>query len=139
MDVGNLISGSSAFSKSSLNIRKFRVHVLLKPATSWQTDGETMETVRDFIFLGSKIIADGDCSHEIKRHLLLGRKLNNKQKTQWKAKGYEEVIPKSAALMAQKQKMHSSKKGVGGERKFLNSIYSMTPIMGVGWMYSTFI
>ena len=42
--------------------------------TSWQIDGETMETVRDFIFGGSKIIADGDCSHEIKRHLLLGRK-----------------------------------------------------------------
>ena len=44
------------------------------PISSWQTDGETMETVRDFIFLGSKITADGDCSHEIKRHLLLGRK-----------------------------------------------------------------
>ena len=44
------------------------------PIISWQIDGETMETVRNFIFLGSKIIADGDCSHEIKRHLLLGRK-----------------------------------------------------------------
>ena len=44
------------------------------PITSWQIDGETMETVRDFIFWGSKITADGDCSHEIKRHLLLGRK-----------------------------------------------------------------
>ena len=44
------------------------------PITSWQIDGETMETVRDFIFLGSKITADGDCSHEIKRHLPLGRK-----------------------------------------------------------------
>ena len=44
------------------------------PITSWQIDGETMETVRDFIFLGSKITADGDCSHEIKRHLFLGRK-----------------------------------------------------------------
>ena len=44
------------------------------PITSWQTDGETMETVREFIFLGSKITADGDCSHEIKRCLLLGRK-----------------------------------------------------------------
>ena len=42
--------------------------------SSWQIDGETMETVRDFIFLGSKITADGDCGHEIKRHLLLGRK-----------------------------------------------------------------
>ena len=45
-----------------------------RPLTSWQTDGETMETVRDFIFLGSKITADGDCSHEIKRRLLFGRK-----------------------------------------------------------------
>ena len=44
------------------------------PITSWQTDGETMETMTDFIFLGSKITADGDCSHEIKRHLFLGRK-----------------------------------------------------------------
>ena len=44
------------------------------PITSWQIDGKTMETVTDFIFLGSKITADGDCSHEIKRHLLLGRK-----------------------------------------------------------------
>ena len=45
------------------------------PIISWQIDGETMETVRDFIFLGSKITADGDCSHEIKRHFLLGRKI----------------------------------------------------------------
>ena len=45
------------------------------PITSWQIDGETMETVMDFIFLGSKLTADGDCSHEIKRHLLLGRKV----------------------------------------------------------------
>ena len=45
------------------------------PITSWKTDGETMETVRDFIFLGSKITANGDCSHEIKRCLLLGRKV----------------------------------------------------------------
>ena len=45
------------------------------PITSWQIDGKTMETVRDFIFLGSKITADGDCSHEIKRRLLLGRKV----------------------------------------------------------------
>ena len=44
------------------------------PVTSWQIDGETMETVTDFIVLGSKITADGNCSHEIKRHLLLGRK-----------------------------------------------------------------
>ena len=45
------------------------------PITSWQIDGETMETVTDFIFLGSRITADGDCSHEMKRYLLLGRKL----------------------------------------------------------------
>ena len=45
------------------------------PVTSWQTDGETMEIVSDFIFLGSKITADGDCSHEIKRYLPLGRKV----------------------------------------------------------------
>ena len=45
------------------------------PITSWQIDGKTMETVRDFIFWGSKITADGDCSHEIKRYLLLGRKV----------------------------------------------------------------
>ena len=44
------------------------------PITSWKIDGETMETAKDFIFLGSKITADGDCGHEIKRHLLLGRK-----------------------------------------------------------------
>ena len=48
------------------------------PITSWQTDGETMKTVTDFIFLGSKITADGDCSHEIRRHLLLRRKAMTK-------------------------------------------------------------
>ena len=48
------------------------------PATSWEIDGETMETVRDFLFLGSKITADGGCSHEIKRRLLLGRKVMTK-------------------------------------------------------------
>ena len=47
------------------------------PITSWQIDGEKMETVIDFIFLGSEITADGDCSHEIKRHVLLGRKAMN--------------------------------------------------------------
>ena len=56
-----------------LNIQKTKV-TESGPITSWETDGETMETVTDFIFLGSKITADGDCSHEIKRHLLLGRK-----------------------------------------------------------------
>ena len=56
-----------------LNIRKTDI-IASSPITSWQIDGETMETVRDFIFLGSKITANGDCSHEIKRYLLLGRK-----------------------------------------------------------------
>ena len=56
-----------------LNIQKTKI-VASGHITSWQLDGETMETVRDFIFLGSKITADGDCSHEIKRCLLLGRK-----------------------------------------------------------------
>ena len=56
-----------------LNIQKTKL-IASGPLTSWQIDGETMETVRDFIFLGSKITADGDCSHESKRHLLLGRK-----------------------------------------------------------------
>ena len=49
------------------------------PITSWQIDGETVETVTDFVFLGSKIAADGNCSHEIKRHLLLGRKAMTNQ------------------------------------------------------------
>ena len=56
-----------------LNIQKTKI-MSFGPITPWQIDGEIMETVRDFIFLGSKITADGDCSHEIKRHLLLGRK-----------------------------------------------------------------
>ena len=57
-----------------LNIQKTKI-MASGPITSWQIDGETMETLRDFIFLGSKITPDGDCSHEIKRCLLLGRKV----------------------------------------------------------------
>ena len=57
-----------------LNIQKTKI-MLSGPITSWETDGETVETVSDFIFGGSKITADGDCSHEIKRRLLLGRKV----------------------------------------------------------------
>ena len=57
-----------------LNIQKTKI-MASSPITSWQIDGETVETVADFIFLGSKITADGDCSHKIKRHLLLGRKV----------------------------------------------------------------
>ena len=56
-----------------LNIQKTKI-MASGPITSWEIDGETRKMVRDFIFLGSKIIADGDCSHEIKRRLLLGRK-----------------------------------------------------------------
>ena len=56
-----------------LNIQKTKI-MAPSSITSWQVDGKIVETVRDFIFLGSKITADGDCSHEIKRHLLLGRK-----------------------------------------------------------------
>ena len=58
----------------NLNIQKTKI-MASSPITSWEIDGETVETVADFIFLGSKITADGDCSHEIKRHLLLGRKV----------------------------------------------------------------
>ena len=57
-----------------LNIRKTKI-MASGPITSWEIDGETFETVSDFILGGSKITADGDCSHEIKRHLLLGRKV----------------------------------------------------------------
>ena len=57
-----------------LNIQKTKI-IASGPITSWQIDGETVETVSDFIFWGSQITADGDCSHEIKRHLLLGRKV----------------------------------------------------------------
>ena len=57
-----------------LNVQKTK-SMASSPITSWEIDGETVETVSEFIFLGSKITADGDCSHEIKRHLLLGRKV----------------------------------------------------------------
>ena len=60
-----------------LSIQKMKI-MASGPITSWQIDGETMEAVTDFIFLGSKITADSDCSHEIKRHLLLGRKAMTK-------------------------------------------------------------
>ena len=57
-----------------LNIQKMKI-IACGPITSWQIDGETVETVADLIFLGSEITTDGDCSHEIKRHLLLGREV----------------------------------------------------------------
>ena len=61
--------------KAGLKLNSQKTKIMASgPITSWEIDGETVETVTDFIFLGSKIIADGECSHEIKRHLLLGRK-----------------------------------------------------------------
>ena len=68
------VKGESEKVGLNLNIQKTKI-MASGPVTSWQIDGETMETVTDFIFLGSKITADGDCSHEIKRHLLLVRKV----------------------------------------------------------------
>ena len=67
------MKGESEKAGLKLSIQKMQI-MASSPITSWQINGETVETVRDFIFLGSKITADGDCSHEIKRHLLLGRK-----------------------------------------------------------------
>ena len=61
--------------KVGLKVNIQKTKMASGPITSWQIDGETVETVADFSFLGSKIIADGNCSHEIKRHLLLGRKV----------------------------------------------------------------
>ena len=68
------------------NSQKMKI-MASSPKTSWQIDGETMETVRDFILGGSKITADGDCSREIKRHLLLGRKVMTNLDTIFKSKG----------------------------------------------------
>ena len=67
------------------------------PITSWQIDGETVETVADFIFLGSKITADGDCSHEIKRHLLLGRKVTTNVDSILKRRGV--TLPTKVCLV----------------------------------------
>ena len=67
------VKGESEKAGLKLNIQKMKT-MAYGPITSWQIEGETMETVTEFIFLGSKTTADGDCSHEIKRYLLLGRK-----------------------------------------------------------------
>ena len=67
------------------------------PITSWQIDGETVETVSDFIFLGSKITADGDCSHEIKRCLLLGRKVMTNLDNIFKSRGI--ILPTKVHLV----------------------------------------
>ena len=69
-----------------LNIQKTKIKAS-GPITLWQIDGETMEIVTDFIFLGSKITADGDCSHEIKRHLVLGRKVMTNLDSLLKSRG----------------------------------------------------
>ena len=71
------VKGESEKAGLKLNIQKTKI-MASGPITSWQIDGETMETVRDFIFGGLQITADGDCSHEIKRRLFLGRKAINK-------------------------------------------------------------
>ena len=72
-----------------LNIQKTKI-MASGPITSWQIDGETLETVADFIFLGSKITSDGDCSHEIKRCLLLGRKVMTNLDSVWKSRDITE-------------------------------------------------
>ena len=70
-----LIKVKEESEKAGLKLNSQKTKIMASsPITSWQIDGETVETLTDFIFLGSKITADGDCSHEIKRHLLLGRK-----------------------------------------------------------------
>ena len=76
-----------------INIQNTKI-MASSPITSWQIDGETMETVSDFIFLGSKITADGDCSHEIKRHLLLERKAMT---------NLESVLKKAETLLCQQR------------------------------------
>ena len=79
-----------------LSIQKTKI-MASGPITSWQIDGETMKTVRDFIFLGSKITADGNCSHEIKRHLLLGGKTMTNLDSILKSRDI--TLPKKARLV----------------------------------------
>ena len=79
-----------------LNIQKTKI-IAFGPIISWEIDGETMETVRDFILFGSKIIADGDCSHEIKRHLLLGRKVMTNLDSI--LKGRDIILPTNVCLV----------------------------------------
>ena len=79
-----------------LNIQKTKI-MASGPITSWEIDGETVETVSDFMFLGSKIIADGDCSHEIKRYLLLGRKVMTNLDSIFKSRDI--TLPTKACLV----------------------------------------
>ena len=79
-----------------LNIQKMKI-MASGPVTSWQIDGETVETVANFIFLGSKITVDGDCSHEIKRCLLLGRKVMSNLDSIFKSRGI--TLPTEVCLV----------------------------------------
>ena len=79
-----------------LNIQKTKI-MASGPITSWEIDGETVETVSDFIFGGSKITADGDCSHEIKRHLLLGRKVMTKLDSMFKSRDI--ILPAKVCIV----------------------------------------
>ena len=79
-----------------LNIQKTKI-MAFGPITSWQIDGKTVETVADFIFMGSKITADGDCSHEIKRRLLLGRKVMSNLDSIFKSRGI--TLPTKVCLV----------------------------------------
>ena len=79
-----------------LNIQKTKI-MTSGPITSWQVDGQTVETVADFIFFGPKITADGDCSHEIKRHLFLGRKVMTNLDSMLKSRGI--TLPRKVCLV----------------------------------------
>ena len=79
-----------------LNIQKTKI-MASRPITSWEIEGETVEIVPDFIFLGSKITADGDCSHEIKKHLLLGRKVMTNLDSILKSRDI--TLPKNVCLV----------------------------------------
>ena len=79
-----------------LNIQKMKI-MASGPIAPWQIDGETLETVSDFIFLGSKIIADGDCSHEIKRRLLFGRKVMTNLESIFKRR--DDTLPTKVCLV----------------------------------------
>ena len=79
-----------------LNIQKTKI-MASGPITSWEIDGETVETVSDFIFVGSKITADGDCSHEVKSHLLLGRKVMTNLDSIFKSR--DSTLPTKVSLV----------------------------------------
>ena len=90
------MKGESGKVGLKLNIQKTKI-MASGPITSWQMDGETVETVADFIFLGSKITADGDCSHEIRRRLLLGRKVMTNLDSIFKSRDI--TLPKKVHLV----------------------------------------